>query len=116
MKLISGTAHRALAERIAQNIGQPLADVQVNAFPDGETCQPRKAADMSIQEKIDLLQKALLARKIPDALYERVRNEWLRLVEKAKETNQVSREVDGVVSTIKKGGLKGPDQVVAVLE
>lgn len=38
MKLISGTAHRALAERIAQNIGQPLADVQVNAFPDGETC------------------------------------------------------------------------------
>jgi ribose-phosphate pyrophosphokinase len=37
MKLISGTAHRALAERIAQNLGQPLADVHVTAFPDGET-------------------------------------------------------------------------------
>jgi ribose-phosphate pyrophosphokinase len=37
MKLISGTAHRALAERIAENLGQPLADVQVTAFPDGET-------------------------------------------------------------------------------
>jgi len=37
MKLISGTAHRALAERIADVIGQPLADVHVTAFPDGET-------------------------------------------------------------------------------
>jgi len=37
MKLISGTAHRALAERIAETLGQPLADVHVNAFPDGET-------------------------------------------------------------------------------
>ncbi len=37
MKLISGTAHRALSERIADNLGQPLADVQVTAFPDGET-------------------------------------------------------------------------------
>ncbi|MGA0845505.1 MAG: ribose-phosphate diphosphokinase, partial [Luteolibacter sp.] len=37
MKIISGTAHRALAERIADNLGQPLADVQVTAFPDGET-------------------------------------------------------------------------------
>lgn len=37
MKLISGTAHRSLAERIAENLGQPLADVQVTAFPDGET-------------------------------------------------------------------------------
>jgi ribose-phosphate pyrophosphokinase len=37
MKLISGTAHRALAERIAETVGQPLADVHVNAFPDGET-------------------------------------------------------------------------------
>jgi ribose-phosphate pyrophosphokinase len=37
MKIISGTAHRALAERIAENLGQPLADVQVTAFPDGET-------------------------------------------------------------------------------
>ena len=37
MKIISGTAHRALAERIADNLGQPLADVHVSAFPDGET-------------------------------------------------------------------------------
>lgn len=37
MKLISGTAHRALAERIAQTLGEPLADVHVTAFPDGET-------------------------------------------------------------------------------
>jgi ribose-phosphate pyrophosphokinase len=37
MKLITGTAHRALAERIAETLGQPLADVHVTAFPDGET-------------------------------------------------------------------------------
>ncbi len=37
MKIISGTAHRALAERIAETLGQPLADVHVTAFPDGET-------------------------------------------------------------------------------
>ena len=37
MKLISGTAHRALAERIAENLGETLADVHVTAFPDGET-------------------------------------------------------------------------------
>jgi len=37
MKIISGTAHRALAERIAENLGQSLADVHVSAFPDGET-------------------------------------------------------------------------------
>jgi ribose-phosphate pyrophosphokinase len=37
MKLISGTAHRALAERIAESLGHPLADVEVTAFPDGET-------------------------------------------------------------------------------
>ena len=37
MKLISGTAHRALAERIAEQIGTRLADVSVTSFPDGET-------------------------------------------------------------------------------
>jgi len=37
MKLISGTAHRSLAERIAENIGTTLANVHVTAFPDGET-------------------------------------------------------------------------------
>ncbi len=37
MKIISGTAHRALAERIANSLGQSLAAVHVSAFPDGET-------------------------------------------------------------------------------
>lgn len=37
MKIISGTAHRALAERIASCLGTKLADVHVTAFPDGET-------------------------------------------------------------------------------
>jgi ribose-phosphate pyrophosphokinase len=35
MKIISGTAHRELARKIAETLGQPLADVQVDAFPDG---------------------------------------------------------------------------------
>ena len=37
MKIISGSAHRKLAERISGSLGQPLADVEVTAFPDGET-------------------------------------------------------------------------------
>jgi ribose-phosphate pyrophosphokinase len=37
MKLISGTAHRALSERIASSLGIQLANVQVTSFPDGET-------------------------------------------------------------------------------
>jgi ribose-phosphate pyrophosphokinase len=37
MKIISGTAHRELAGKIAEYIDQPLADVEVDAFPDGET-------------------------------------------------------------------------------
>jgi ribose-phosphate pyrophosphokinase len=37
MKIISGTAHRALAERIVSYLDVPLADVQVTSFPDGET-------------------------------------------------------------------------------
>jgi ribose-phosphate pyrophosphokinase len=37
MKVITGTAHRTLAENIASNIGITLADVHVTAFPDGET-------------------------------------------------------------------------------
>lgn len=37
MKIISGTAHRVLAENIAGHLGQALADVEVTAFPDGET-------------------------------------------------------------------------------
>ena len=37
MKIISGTAHRELAERIAQSVGIQLTDVTVNTFPDGES-------------------------------------------------------------------------------
>jgi ribose-phosphate pyrophosphokinase len=37
MKIISGTAHRELSERIAASLGTELADVTVTAFPDGET-------------------------------------------------------------------------------
>ncbi|NNM30322.1 MAG: ribose-phosphate diphosphokinase, partial [Akkermansiaceae bacterium] len=37
MKLISGTAHPALAEGIAEYLETPLTDVNVTAFPDGET-------------------------------------------------------------------------------
>ena len=37
MKLFSGKAHRALAEKIAVHLGQDLADVNVTSFPDGES-------------------------------------------------------------------------------
>ena len=37
MKLISGTAHPALAEAIATHLATTVADVSVSAFPDGET-------------------------------------------------------------------------------
>jgi len=37
MKLFTGTAHQELAHEIAACLGEPLADVNVTAFPDGET-------------------------------------------------------------------------------
>ena len=37
MKLISGSAHPKLAQEVADAIGQPLTDVTISAFPDGET-------------------------------------------------------------------------------
>ncbi len=37
LKIFSGTAHRSLAERIAQAVGVPLGDATVSSFPDGET-------------------------------------------------------------------------------
>jgi ribose-phosphate pyrophosphokinase len=37
LKIISGTGHRALAESIAAHLGQPLAEVDIRTFPDGET-------------------------------------------------------------------------------
>jgi ribose-phosphate pyrophosphokinase len=45
MKIMTGTAHRSLAAKIAESIGQPLADVEVDAFPDGET-------DVKINENV----------------------------------------------------------------
>jgi ribose-phosphate pyrophosphokinase len=45
MKIMTGTAHRSLAAKIAEFIGQPLADVEVDAFPDGET-------DVKINENV----------------------------------------------------------------
>ncbi len=36
MKLLSGTAHRQLAERIAAFLGEPLVGVEIGRFPDGE--------------------------------------------------------------------------------
>lgn len=37
MKIISGTAHPQLAKDIAKEMGLPLCDATVNAFPDGES-------------------------------------------------------------------------------
>lgn len=37
MKIISGTAHKELAEKIASHVGMPLTNVTVNTFPDGES-------------------------------------------------------------------------------
>jgi ribose-phosphate pyrophosphokinase len=36
MKIISGTGHRALAERIAASVGVELCHVEITRFPDGE--------------------------------------------------------------------------------
>ena len=37
MKIFTGSAHRELARRIAENVGVPLGDATVDSFPDGET-------------------------------------------------------------------------------
>lgn len=37
MKIFSGSAHKELAQRIAQYVGVPLGDATVTSFPDGET-------------------------------------------------------------------------------
>lgn len=37
MKVLTGSAHRVLAERICAYIGVPLGDATVTSFPDGET-------------------------------------------------------------------------------
>jgi ribose-phosphate pyrophosphokinase len=36
VKILSGTAHRDLAERIAAKVGETLCDVEISRFPDGE--------------------------------------------------------------------------------
>ncbi len=37
LKIFSGSAHRALAQQIADFVGVPLGDATVSSFPDGET-------------------------------------------------------------------------------
>ncbi len=37
MKIFTGSAHRELAQRIADYVGVPLGDATVDSFPDGET-------------------------------------------------------------------------------
>lgn len=37
LKIFSGSAHRILAQRICDYIGEPLGDATVDSFPDGET-------------------------------------------------------------------------------
>ena len=37
MKIFSGSAHKELAQRIANYVGVPLGDATVDSFPDGET-------------------------------------------------------------------------------
>ncbi|MGN0836565.1 MAG: ribose-phosphate pyrophosphokinase-like domain-containing protein, partial [Akkermansia sp.] len=37
MKIISGTAHPELAQRIAREMGIELCNAKVNTFPDGES-------------------------------------------------------------------------------
>lgn len=37
MKIFAGSAHRVLAQRIADYVGVPLGDATVSSFPDGET-------------------------------------------------------------------------------
>ncbi len=37
MKIFTGSAHRQLAQRIADYVGVPLGDAMVDSFPDGET-------------------------------------------------------------------------------
>ena len=36
MKLISGTAHSDLTQRIARHLDQPIAEMNISRFPDGE--------------------------------------------------------------------------------
>lgn len=38
MKILSGRAHRELATRIADFLGEPLTGVDIHDFPDGEVC------------------------------------------------------------------------------
>ena len=81
LRLFTGNAHRDLAERIAAYIGQPLGDVRISRFPDGEvfvkfienlrgedvfivqpTCKPPNETLMELLIMIDAAKRASAAR------------------------------------------------------
>ncbi len=81
MRIFSGNAHRPLAEKIAEYLDQPLGEVAISRFPDGEihvkiienirgrdvyivqpTCYPPNETLMELLIMIDAARRASAAR------------------------------------------------------